>query len=683
MGSTVMAAAGPDYALVFLDVAVIIVAARAGGALFRRIGQPAVLGEILAGIALGPTLLGSLPGDLDQRLFPQDAQTLLNVLAKFGLILFMFIVGLEVDFALVRDRARSAVAISVSSVALPFGLGVLLTFLLHNNHDTVDGEPVRFIALALFIGVAMSITAFPVLARILTERGMHRTPTGVLALACAAVDDVIAWSLLAVVVAIANEGDPWAVVLIVVETAAFAAVLFIVVRPLLGRLVVSHERAGRLTPNALAVILVGILLSAWITDRIGVHEIFGAFLFGAAMPRIGARKLAHEIMAQIEHLALLLLLPVFFVVAGLGVDVRSLRGEDLIELTLVVLVAISGKFFGAYGAARTQRIPKRQAGALAVLMNTRGLTELVVLKIGKDAGVLDQDLYTILVIMAVLTTAMTGPLLRRVYPDRLVEREIAAAERAELDEVPAYKVLVDLSNAPPDAEAMARNLVALACDLTGDQRPAVLVLSSVLPSPGTGLEVGAGMSAGVAALVESGAALRRRGEEVSARGVSASIVSRFGDPAPAELPAQGTQLGVDLIISAQDWAPQAAAATIAVVRGEVTAGSGPPVLAVTDGGTDSAAALRLAVAVARARDSELLLWATEGGRTRRQAQRLASTLSANDLPTRVVEAAQGALLIAPAGPWASATHDGQTVLEVTASTNEFEVDEVTAQLTEA
>ena len=271
--------------LVFLDIAIVVVAARLMGRLFRRLRQPAVVGEIVAGIVLGPSLLGLLPGDLPALLFPPDVRPYLNVIAQLGLVLFMFVVGLEADMALIRRHRQTATTVSLASIVLPFGLGLLLATRLYDDHAVVRGQTVPPLAFGLFLGVAMSITAFPVLARILTERGMHRVPIGVLALACAAIDDVVAWSLLALVSAVAVGGTLGGVSTIVGLTVVYAAVMLLLVRPLLRRLLVSFRAHGRLTPDALALVLVGVLVSAFATEEIGVHAIFGAFVFGVVVPR--------------------------------------------------------------------------------------------------------------------------------------------------------------------------------------------------------------------------------------------------------------------------------------------------------------------------------------------------------------------------------------------------------------
>lgn len=365
-------------------------------------------------------MLGDLIGG---ELFPADLRPVLKGLADVGLVLFMFVVGLELDQQLVRGRGRVAASVSLGSTLPSFGLGCLVALWLAADHD--QGRTLPFV---LFFSAAMSATAFPVLARILTDRQMHRTRLGGLAPACAAVVDVLTWTALAVAVAIAGSGgsDQWRVAL----TVPFALVMFLGVRPVLRRLVPAYEKAGRLTPDLLALVLIGLFASAWATEWMHVHFIFGAFLFGAVMPRAGAERLNHEILKRLEQLAVLLPLPMFFVVAGMSVDLTALEASGVGALAAILVVAIGGKLGGAYAAARLQRVPGRQAAALAALLNTRGLTEIVILSVGLEKGVLDTELYSLMVVMALITTAMTGPLLSRVYPARLVEQDLAEARRA-------------------------------------------------------------------------------------------------------------------------------------------------------------------------------------------------------------------------------------------------------------
>ena len=424
-------------ALVFLDLAVIVLLARVAGGALRRLRQPAVIGEILAGILLGPTLLGALPGDLPAELFPPDVRPYLRVLGDLGLILFMFMVGLQLDLRLVRRLERAA-AISASSVVVPFLLGLLLAGGLHDSHGIVAGTKVDFAPFALFIAAAMSITAFPVLARILQERGMYRTNLGALVLACAAIDDVLGWCVLAVALAALGDGGSWGPPEIVASTALFSVLMVAVVRPLLlTRLAAWYRRAGALTPGLLAVIVAAIAVSSWATHAIGIHFIFGAFLLGAIFPREHSRDFFESFATPLEPFVVVLLLPVFFVLPGLTVNLRELGLDELGELAVILLAACGGKLLGGAGMARLQGFGWREAGAIGALMNTRGLMELVVLNVGFTAGVLDRELFALMVVMALVTTVMTEPLLRVIYPDRLVARDVARAETSVLERLPA------------------------------------------------------------------------------------------------------------------------------------------------------------------------------------------------------------------------------------------------------
>ncbi len=460
-------------AIVFIDIAIIVAVARLAGALFKKIRQPAVVGEILAGIALGPSLLGLLPGHLPARVFPTDVRPYLGILAQLGLIIFMFIVGLDVDISLIRGKGRVAGVISLSSIALPFALGILLATAIHGSHMGADAPAAhRFVPFALFIGASMSITAFPVLARILIERRMYRTEIGTLALACAAVDDVVAWSLLALVLAIITSSGALSLPLILLESLAFVAAMFIVVKPALELLARRYRERGHLTPDVLAAVVIGFLVSSFITESIGIHQIFGAFLFGIVMPRKDTAQFFRDIIERLEEVSVLLLLPLFFIVTGFSVDLRHLGREAFTQLPLILLVAIVGKFVGATAAARLQGMPTHKATALGVLMNTRGLTELVILNVGREFGVLDTRLFTMLVAMAVLTTIMTEPLLRLAYPDRLLERDIADSDVASLGPDNAYRVLAVVGD-----DGAGELLVDIAADLIGDEGPSEMVLT--------------------------------------------------------------------------------------------------------------------------------------------------------------------------------------------------------------
>jgi Kef-type K+ transport system membrane component KefB len=677
---------------VLLDVAVVVVAARLGGRLFVRLGQPAVIGEIVAGIALGPTLLGLLPGDLDVLLFPAEVRPFLNVIANLGVALFMFIVGLEVDLSLIRGRQRAAGTVAVGAVVLPLLLGCAIAVVLFPYHDrSADGEPVEPLAFVLFLGVAMSITALPVLARILTERGMQRTPTGVLALACAVIDDVLGWTLLAVVVAVAAGGNPGGVAWIIALTAAFALAMFLVVRPLLARMVAWHRDAGRLTPDMLAVVLAGLLFSAWITDRIGVHAIFGAFLFGAVMPRREAGQLTRDILGRLEQVSLSLLLPVFFVVAGLQVNVGDVGVAGIWQLGLILVAAIGGKVLGSAGAARLQRMPRRQQWSLGVLMNTRGLTELVILQVGLQLGVLDPAMFTLMVLMALITTMMTGPLMRRIYPDRVLERERAAAEaaeQAELGQPDTYTVLA----AVPEEPAAARRTALLAAELVGHEQPARVVLCRLLPAEAE-LEVASGLGAELAVLATVGDELRRLSAELDAAGTPGSVVVRFSADPAADLAALALRVGADVVLLAEEAPVAAGAAPLSelgvpeaaapppsatgarllalealpevtvVIAGPGAEGGGPRVGVVVDGAAGGRAALRVGAQLALRSAVAVAVAPADAKRARRSSVPAVEALVRRGVPAEAVDpaTARGAgLLVLPVdlpvpGPGDSAT----------------------------
>ncbi len=401
-----------QIAILLFDLALIIVLAQVLGALARRLDQPAVIGEILAGILVGPTLFD---GAIAAHVFPTDVRPHLTTLANVGVAVFMFIIGLELDRGLLRGSARIAATVSTASIVLPFGLGVLLALQLLQRHPTEHR-----LGFVLFMGVAMSVTAFPVLARILVDRNMHDTALGALALTCAAVDDLVAWSLLAVVVALTGSGGPdqWRMLLAPI----FVAVMLWIVRPLLRRLANTWPNEG-LTVPVMAALIVGLLVSGAATEWIGLHFIFGAFLFGVVVPREGMSVLREQILERVGQLCSVLLLPVFFIVVGLKVDLSGIDLTALGELGLVLLVAIGGKFCGAFAGARLHGVPPRQSAGLAALLNTRGLTELVVLTVGLQLGVLDEQLYSLMVVMAVVTTAMAGPLLRVLVPRNRLRQE--------------------------------------------------------------------------------------------------------------------------------------------------------------------------------------------------------------------------------------------------------------------
>ncbi len=414
---------------VLLALAVITLLARfLGGLIHRTLGQPPVIGEILAGLMLGPSLLGAVWPEGYQLLLPPGSAESLGLVATVGVVLFMFLVGLDLDPKLLRGSTHTTIAVSHASIVAPFLLGAALALQLYSGYATAD---VGFTVFALFLGVSMSVTAFPVLARILTDRKVQRTRLGVTALTCAAVDDVSAWMLLALVSGVATaslQGAMWALPLVVV----YVLGMLFVVRPLLKPFVRRQQALpGSLSHTALAVIFALLLLSAVATERIGIHALFGAFLVGAILPSEG--RLPTQIRARLEDVVVILFLPSFFAYTGMRTHIGLLDSPaDWAVCALIILVATAGKFGGALLAARVSGLSWRQSSALGILMNTRGLMELVVLNVGLDLGVITPTLFTMLVLMALVTTFATTPLLdlvlgRRGFADELTPASPPAA----------------------------------------------------------------------------------------------------------------------------------------------------------------------------------------------------------------------------------------------------------------
>jgi len=391
---------------VLLALVVVLVLARILGALFRRLNQPQVMGEVVAGILLGPSFLGWLAPGIASQVLPVNAAPYLAVIAQVGVVLYMFLVGLDLDTDLLQKRTQSAIAISHASIVVPFLLGATFALWLYPLYST---GVFSFTTFALFIGVAMSITAFPVLARILTDRGMQKTRLGVIALACAAIDDVTAWCLLAFAIGVAHAhtGSLW---IILITTISFIFFVLLIAKRGALWLVQRQTAKGRTTQDIFAIVCAALLLSALVTERIGIHALFGAFLLGTVIPNDSA--LARDIRARCEDLVVVLLLPVFFAFTGMRTQIGLLHGtRDWLACILIIAVASLGKFGGSFLAARWTGSDWREAASLGVLMNTRGLMELIVLNIGLDLGVLSPVLFTMFVIMAIITTLVTTPIL--------------------------------------------------------------------------------------------------------------------------------------------------------------------------------------------------------------------------------------------------------------------------------
>ncbi|MEU4570297.1 cation:proton antiporter [Micromonospora sp. NPDC023956] len=404
-------------AIVVADIAIVLIVGSLLIMLFRRIKQPPVIGEITAGIVLGPSLLGLLPGDVTGFLFPAELRPHLSMISQVGLLLFMFLVGWEFNGQLLKRRSGSIASVSLSAIGLAFALGIGAAALLYDRHDVVDGEKIPFGYFAAFLGIAMSITAFPVLARILTETGLARTRVGALSLAAAALDDVMAWTLLAFIVVIFGAGgDGTSTLLIVLGLfLLYVALMVFAVRPLLRRLVALLTRGGTASPFLVPLIAAGAFLSAYATSWIGVHAVFGAFAFGLVMPREPRALLAESLHVPLESTTRLLL-PIFFIVTGLNVNIGALGWTGLGELAIIMAAACVGKLVAAGIAAKLSGMNWQESYSVGLLMNTRGLTELVILNIGLSLGVLDSEMFTMMVLMALITTAMAVPLLPKGLP---------------------------------------------------------------------------------------------------------------------------------------------------------------------------------------------------------------------------------------------------------------------------
>jgi Kef-type K+ transport system membrane component KefB len=524
----------------------------------------------------------------------------------------MFVVGYEVDLRLIRGRERVALGVSLGSVILPLGLGTVLgIWLAHRNH-------VHHVStFALFIGTAMAATAFPVLARILTDRGLHRTRIGGIALASAAIADVLAWALLAVVVALAGSSAQWKVLLAI----PYAAAMFGIVRPLLRRLSRFYLQAGQLTPNVLATVLAGLLLSCYATSWMGLHFIFGAFLFGVVMPRENVLGLREEILERLLQLSVLVLLPIYFVVSGLSINLSTIGNSGLEELGAILVVAIVGKFVGAYLGAQLTGVHGRNAGVIATLMNTRGLTELVILGVGLQLHILTPPLYTLMVVMALVTTAMSGPLLKAIYPDRVMRRDLAAADRAQLAGGPAYRIMVLIER--PET---AGPLVDIGADLAATRPGSELALAHLVSlRADKRLEVGAGLGGELLQMTLIMGQLHELVERAAARGAPATVLSRFSDDVAGELPAYVMAAEPDTIVLGSAHAryeDEAYAAIRADGRTRLVTASGPvpgapsAVAVYTGHGGDASAALNVATQLAAARHLPLVLSGADGRRSR-------------------------------------------------------------------
>jgi Kef-type K+ transport system membrane component KefB len=396
---------------VLLALAVVVVLARGVGWLFERyLRQPPVMGEIVAGLMLGPSLLGAISPSAASFILPTEVAPHLGIVAKIGVVLFMFLVGLELDTRLLKGSSHATMAISHASIVAPFLLGAALALYLYPAYSN---DQVSFTTFSLFVGVSMSVTAFPVLARILSDRRIQGTPLGVTAIACAAVDDVTAWCLLALVSGVAMAQLD-GVAITMGWVVLYLLGMFFIARPLLQKLATYEEsKTGPVSLNVLAWVLAAVLLSSVATEAMGIHALFGAFVVGAILPHEG--RLAEQVRHRLEDVVVVLLLPVFFAFTGMRTQIGLVsRTEDWLVVGLIILVATLGKFGGTWVAARFSGLGNREASALGILMNTRGLMELIVLNVGLDMHVLSPTLFAMLVLMALATTFATTPIFDRI-----------------------------------------------------------------------------------------------------------------------------------------------------------------------------------------------------------------------------------------------------------------------------
>jgi Kef-type K+ transport system membrane component KefB/nucleotide-binding universal stress UspA family protein len=530
----------------FLIVAVVMVVARLAGAGAARLGQPRVMGEVVAGIALGPTLFGAVAPGLQSMLFPSDVLPYIGVAANLGLIFYMFLVGLELDPAQLKGRVGQAAAISNVSVVLPMVLGLIAGIPVYH----LVGPDTEFLAFALFMGVSMSVTAFPVLARILVERRMLKRPVGALAISCAAIDDVTAWLLIALATTVAVAGSASEVLKTLAFAVAFCLFMAFAVRPVLSRVSTAYDEAGRVPSGWIAAIFAGVLLSAYTTETIGIALIIGAFVMGMIMPRRAG--LTEDVTHRIEDFVVTLLLPLFFTYTGLRTDIGLLDRPELWLLTVgLIAVAMVGKLVGAAIAARVVGFGWRPAGVIGVLMNTRGLTELIVLNLALEAGVISEALFASLVIMALVTTLMAGPALKLIDP----RNEFGAPIEDDLEEAKAEAQAAEPGLVAPDRSILVAasssagldQLLCLARPLAKSVPPRELIMARLVPPP-RGASVRGALQTENRLLEETHADLTSRRADLARQQIAARGVAAITADAGADLDRLARREEVDLVL---------------------------------------------------------------------------------------------------------------------------------------
>jgi len=645
----------------FLAVVVVMLFARLMGAAVARFRQPRVMGEVLAGILLGPTVFGLLFPDLQRALFPSDVIPLIGVVANLGLIFYMFLVGLELDLSQLRGRLAQTAAISNTGVAIPMLAGIAVALPTY----TLVGPPGKggFTAFALFMGVSMSITAFPVLARILVERRMLRRPVGALALASAAIDDVTAWFLIALATAVATSGGGFDVVRTILLAAAFCLVMGVGVRPLVARVSRAYDEAGRVPVTWITAIFAMVLLAAFTTEEIGIALIFGGFIAGTVMPRHAG--LTEDVTHRMEDFVVLLLLPLFFAYTGLKTNVLLLNRAELIVLTLVLLVvAIACKYGGTVLASRVMRLGWRESAVIGALMNTRGLTELIVLNLALEKGVISEALFAALVLMALVTTFMAGPVLNRLDPNN----EFGEPVEAELDRareetaaitpmpIPEQSILV-----APQTEAALAQLLAVAVPLATSEPPRELIIARLIEPP-RGAAVRGGLQTESFMLAEAANELERVRGDLLARAVPARAVAFTSTDVGRDLAKLADREDVDLVLldgrrplrgegvprgevgSVLRRAPSDVAVLVAREDAEVAPGPDAPLVVPFGGAEHDWAALELGAWLSSATGAPLRLLGA-AGEGEEDASRLLATASL--LVQRFVGVAAEPLLAEP------------------------------------
>jgi Kef-type K+ transport system membrane component KefB len=422
-----------------LQIITIVLVARIFGWIFRKIGQPTVIGEIIAGIVLGPSLFGLYFPEVKEALFPVASLGILQMLSQVGLIFFMFVIGMELDLKVLKNKANEAVVISHASIVIPFALGVGLAYFIYYQFAPPG---IEFLSFSLFMGIAMSITAFPVLARIVQERGIHKTRLGTIVITCAAADDITAWCLLAAVIAIVKAGSFVSSIYIIGLAISYVLMMLFVVKPFLKRVGDLYANKNNLKKSVVAIFFLMLIVSSYLTEIIGIHALFGAFVAGAIMPDIA--KFRNVFIEKVEDISLILLLPLFFVFTGLRTEIGLINEPYLWKITgYIILVAVIGKFLGSALAARFVGQSWQESLTIGALMNTRGLMELVVLNIGYELGVLSPKIFTMMVIMALVTTFMTGPALDLI---NFLFKTKGVIIPSEIKQNSKFKILISFGN---------------------------------------------------------------------------------------------------------------------------------------------------------------------------------------------------------------------------------------------